>query len=81
MEIIVRRYLSYVKNKNTHLINFFTEKMANIRCDMLETCCNLFQKIMKRYILFCIKIDCKRRLKTKIYSSKTMAMHATINNI
>lgn len=53
--------------------------MANIRCDTLGTCCNLFDKIMKRYIIFRIKIDYKKgRLKNKVFSNKTMAMHATI---
>lgn len=53
--------------------------MVNIRCDTQGTCCNLFNKIMKRYILFRIKIECEKgRLKNKIYSSKTMARHAAI---
>lgn len=53
--------------------------MADIRCNALETCCDLFNKIMKRYITFRIKIDCQKgRLKDKNFSSKTMARHATI---
>lgn len=76
MEIIIRRYLPYIKNKNYNLITCLTEKMVNIHCDTLETCCDLANKIMKRFITFRIKIDCKKgRLKTKIFSSKTMAMH------
>jgi len=52
---------------------------ATICCDALKTCCNLFKKIMKRYIAFRIKIDCKKgRLKNKVYNSKTMARHAII---
>lgn len=79
MEVIIRRYLPYIKNKNCNLITVLTEKMANIRCDTLGTCCNLYNKIMKHFITFRIKIDCKKgRLKTKIFSSKTMAMHSTI---
>jgi len=52
--------------------------MVNIRCESLKTC-NLFNKIMKRFISFQIKVNCKKgKLKNKIYSSKTMARHASI---
>lgn len=79
MEIIIRKYLPYVKNQNCNSIKFLTEQMANIRCDTLETCCKLFDRIMKRYITFRIKIDCKKgRLNPKIFNSKTMAMHVNI---
>jgi len=81
MEIILRKYLPYITDKQYNLIKFFMEKMATIRCDALKTCCNLFKKIMKRYIAFRIKIDCKKgRLKNKVYNNGASCYYNIIKN-
>lgn len=79
MEIIIRKYTPYFKNINCNLIKFFTRKMVDIRCDTLHNCHNLFNKIMKYFIRFRVRILCKKEvLKKPVFSSKTMAMHSII---
>lgn len=50
--------------------------MKIIKCN-IKSCHKLPQKIMKRYIVYRMRISCKRnKLKQNVYSSKTMAMHS-----
>ena len=80
MEIIFRKYIPYLKNTlNCDLVKFFTQKMAHIRCDTLNNCHDLFNKIMIYFIRFRIRTSSKNEmLKKPIFNSKTMAMHSII---
>lgn len=79
MEIIIRRYIPYLKNVNCDLVKFFICKMTNVTCNTLKDCHNIHDIIMKRFIKFRIKIENrKRRLNKSIFSSKTMARHSII---
>lgn len=79
MEVIIRRYIPYLKNVNCDLIKFFIDKMTNVTCNTLKNCHGIYNIIMKRFIRFRIKIENQKgRLKVPIYSSKTMARHSMI---
>jgi len=79
IEIIIRRYLSFLRGVNCDLVQFFTQKMSNIKCDTLKNCHDLSYKIMIYFIKYRIKINCpKERLRRPIFNSKTMAMHSII---
>jgi len=79
MEVIIRRYIPYLKNVNCDLIKFFIDKMTNVTCSTLKNCHGIYNIIMKRFIRFIIKIENQKgRLKVPIYSSKTMARHSMI---
>lgn len=77
MEIEMRRYLPYLKYAKVDFIKFYVAKMKHIKCDTLLNCHNIFDKIMKRYILFRVKIECKKG-KLNAHNSKTMTMHSLI---
>lgn len=79
METIIRTYLSYLKNTNYNFFNFYFDKMKNINCDAIKDCHNLQLKIMKRFILYRMRISCtKANFTNKNYNSKTMAMHTFV---
>lgn len=69
--------LSYVKgNTMFNFITFYVDKLKIIPCP-IKSCHNLPLKIMKRFIVYRMRISCKRnKLKQKEFSSKTMAMHS-----
>lgn len=77
MEIIIRQYLSYCNNSECNFFVVYMDKMKDINCSTIKRCHNLPLKIIKRFILYRMRISCKKRkLQTKDYSSKTMAMHS-----
>ena len=80
MEVIFRRCIPYLNNINCNLIKFFTQKMTHARCDSLQNCHGLFDKIMKYFIRFRTRILCKKQpvFKKAVYNSKTMAMHSIV---
>lgn len=80
MEIIIRKYLPYLKNSKCKLFNhFFFEKMQTIKCETIKSCHQLFTKIKKRFIGYRLRIACQKdRLKNTVHNSKTMAMHSVI---
>lgn len=81
MEVIIRQYLSYLKNIPCNFLAFYMNKMKIISCKTIKNCHNLPTKIMKRFILYRMRISCKRKkLQKKEYSSKTMAMHSIVSS-
>ena len=79
MNVIFTKYLPYVKGINCDLLQFFKEKMKNIECNSLKTCHDLANKIKIRFIMFKIKISCrKEKLEKPVFNSKTMAMHSLV---
>lgn len=81
LEQIFRHYSKYFnKIKNIDLKSFLFKKCKKINADHILTCHNLSCKIMKRYVIFRLRIfykkDKNNNNKTcKIYDSKSMAMH------
>jgi hypothetical protein len=76
MEIIIRQYLPHAKQNLCNFVTFYMDKMK-ILTYPIKSCHNLPYKIMKRFIVYRMRISCRKgRLKQKEYSSKTMAMHS-----
>lgn len=46
MEIIICQYLSFLRSVNYDLVQIFTQKISNIKCDTLKNCHDLSHKIM-----------------------------------
>lgn len=79
MEIVIRQYIFYFKNITCNFLSFYMDKMKDIVCHRIQCCHQLPKTIMKRFILYRMRISCKKRdIKKKIYSSKTMAMHSIV---
>lgn len=77
MEKLIRAYFPHLKQFNNN-VHFLQRKMASITCSGLKNCHGLLSKITKRFIIYRLRIaSSKHQRKTKIYSSKSMAMHAT----
>lgn len=77
MEVEIRRYLPYLKYAKVDFVKFYVDKMKHIKCDKLLNCHNIFYTIMKRFILYRVKIECKKG-KLNAHNSKTMTMHSLI---
>lgn len=79
MEIIIRQYISHFQSCTCNFLLFYMDKMKNVTCHTIKRCHNLPKTIMKRFILYRMRISCnKRKLSNKMYNSKTMAMHSII---
>lgn len=79
MEVIIRQYISQFKNTQCNFLAFYMDKMKNITCNTIKRCHNFPSKIMKRFIVYRMRISCKKKgLQSKEYSSKTMAMHSIV---
>lgn len=80
MEKIIRIYLPILKNLKLNLKEFLTYKMSDLTSSHLYTCHNLSSKIKARFIIYRARIvRTKLRKETKVYSSKSMAMHTLIH--
>lgn len=76
MNVIIKKYLPYVKKFNGDIVSFFITKMTNINCNSLQNCHALAHKIKVRFIKFMIKQNCRpARINKPVYNSKTMAMY------
>lgn len=78
MEKIIKIYLPILKNLKLNLREFFTYKMSDLTCSHLYTCHDLSSKIKARFIIYRARIAKTKRRDTKVYSSKSMAMHTLI---
>lgn len=59
-----------------NFITFYIDKMKIMIC-RIKLCYNLPLKIMKCFIVYRMRISCKKgKLKQKEYSCKTMAMYS-----
>lgn len=74
MESIFKKYYSIVSSQNINLKEFFLEQMSkNINID-LPDCHKLKTKIMKRFVIFRLRISLKKsKLSTKKLASKSVA--------
>lgn len=66
------------KMKNINVFEFFSCRLEAIECDHILKCHNLRDKILRRFILFCLRINNKAKKKEKTekkFNSKSMAMH------
>lgn len=66
MENVMRTYLPYINDIYVDLKSFFRFKMSNITSTVIENCHNLLSKIMDRFIIFRMKMCCKKILIMKI---------------
>lgn len=83
MNIIIRKYLPYVKQTHCNIVQFFIEKMKHIECNTLKQCHDVANKIKIRFIKFKLRNCCSKsylsgRLNKPVFNSKTMAMHSII---
>jgi hypothetical protein len=77
MENIFRKYYNTVKNQNCNIKKIFIEQMKKIEIQHIPDCHNLKNTIISRFVLFCLKIAGKKKLKLlNKYSSKSIASHA-----
>lgn len=51
MEIVIRQYISHIKNNNCNFLDFYTYKMKDISCTTIKNCHKLQETIMKRFII------------------------------
>lgn len=58
MEVIIRQYHSHFKNTQCNFLAFYLDKMKDIRCYTIKHCHNLPSKIMKRFIVYRMRISC-----------------------
>lgn len=73
MESIIRKYLSIVSSQNVNLKEFFFGKIINLQINLPE-CHNLKEKIIKRFIVFRLKIYSKKyKSSSKKHASKSVA--------
>lgn len=79
LEKIFRHYSKYFSQmKNVDLKSFLIQKCQGINAEHILPCHDLYSKIMKRFIVFRLKIFNKKKCNNlcKIYDSKSMAMHS-----
>lgn len=75
MELMFRAYKSTeLFNSGLNLKDFLVQKFEEIEFE-LPICHMLKRKIITRFVLFKLKVNSIKPRKTKVYSSKTMAMH------
>ena len=79
MEIIFRKNINLVKEKNINLREFFITKFLDIPF-VLPNCHDLKFKICSRFAIFRLKISSRkgRAKNVSAYASKTMAMHTFV---
>lgn len=77
LEKMFRHYSKYFDTKNINWKNYLIFKFSQVPADHIRNCHELFLKIIKRFVIFRLRILNKKDIdiNCKRYDSRSMAMH------
>lgn len=77
LEKMFRHYSKYFDTKNINWKNYLIFKFSRVPSDHIKNCHELFLKIIKRFVIFRLRILNKKDIdiNCKRYDSRSMAMH------